>query len=64
MCVDVFDTIVDVVEGNDGQYRAENFVGEQRRIARHIGNECGCNVALFAIGLTTINDGTVRKQRL
>ena len=62
--VDVLDTIVDVVEGNDGQYGTKNFVGEQWRIAMNVGDECGRDVALLAIGNTTGNDSAVREKCL
>ena len=62
--VDVLDTIVDVVEGDDGKYGAKNFVGEQWRVATNVGDERGCNVALVAVGNTTCNNRAVREERL
>ena len=62
MRVDVLDTIVDVVKGNNGEYGAKNFVGKQRRVALHICYESGSNVALVAVCCATKQDSAMREQ--
>lgn len=39
--VDVFDTVVDVVEREYGEYGAEDFVGEQRGLRGYVGEQRG-----------------------
>lgn len=61
--VDVFDTVVDVVEREYGEYGAEDFVGEQRGLQGYVGEQRGGYVSVGGIACASAKYRAVREER-
>ena len=61
--VDVFDTVVDVVEREYGEYGAEDFVGEQGGLRGYVGEQRGGYVSVGGIACASAKYRAVREER-